>query len=170
MFFKHTMSAKSKVLFFISGPVPSDAQQAQADEITTTKRAVMFRNALQVGPNDCLERADYVCGEVPPRYSVKTASFNPPEVIQLDQPELPLETTPATPMAAVSVAPVAIAAPVIVPSEPTEADVKAFSALNIDAVLAKVKAGELTREAAVKLEQLGKGRKSLLSRLTEAVD
>lgn len=177
------MKLKSKVLFFISTPVPSEVEVALADKLTTSRRVVAFRNASQVNDSDSLERADYVCGEVPDRYLVEAKGWVIPQVIDLKQPELSFEpepAAPASPMSSVATgsgegsAPAAGAgeqsSTTTPPVEPTAEDIKAFSALNIDAVLAKVNAGEITREAAVKLEQLGKGRKSLIARLTETVD
>jgi hypothetical protein len=52
-----------KILYFISGPAPSGGQIKQAMELDAS-----FRNATLVGENECLEKCDAVCGEVPKHY------------------------------------------------------------------------------------------------------
>lgn len=122
MLFK-SVNTKKKVLFFISGPVPTAAQMAQADTITTNSRVVAFRNATQVGKDDGLERADFVCGDVPARYLVEAKGWVVPQLIDFKQPELAFgtEPEPSTPMAPVTTSePVAVApeapAPVVAPA------------------------------------------------------
>jgi hypothetical protein len=52
-----------KILYFISGPAPSGGQIKQAMELGAS-----FRNATLVGENECIEKCDAVCGEVPKQY------------------------------------------------------------------------------------------------------
>jgi hypothetical protein len=191
--------SKRRILFFIDGPVPSAADQALADTLTSTRRIVMFRNAQGVGKEDGPERSDFICsrGVIPPQYLVRTKSFEPAEVIDLNQPELALsEVAPsAVPMAAVSSAPVAevpppapatdtpssdlvsaASAPITAPvatdplADITAEEVEGLKVYNIEAVVKMVANGELSRERAAELERRGKNRPTLLKRLTDSVD
>ena len=55
---------KRKVLVFISGPVPTEADRALAAKLNTA----MFRNADQVQPGENPEKCTHVAGAVPRNY------------------------------------------------------------------------------------------------------
>lgn len=55
-----------KVLFFITGTTP---KQAQVEEAATYGPGVQFRNAVYVSDDGALEAADAVAGDVPKRYA-----------------------------------------------------------------------------------------------------
>lgn len=57
---------KTKVLFFIDGSLPTEAEITSANSI---KGKVCFRNATMVGDDHKPEDCDYVCGHVPEAYS-----------------------------------------------------------------------------------------------------
>lgn len=126
------MNTKKKVLFFISGPVPSAEQMSQADKLTNLRQNVMFRNGLQVSDDDSLEKCDYVAGDVPKRYAEKFE--------RIGDLQLPgLEAAPETPAAP---APVAAPSPEpvvgeVAPSVPPLAD----NATNADIKAALVERG-----------------------------
>lgn len=58
--------AKKKILFFISGSVPSEEESKKAKKID---EKVCFRNALFIDPKGCLEYCDFVMGDIPESYS-----------------------------------------------------------------------------------------------------
>lgn len=62
---------KSKVLFFIAGPVPSAAEISAAASIEDKATKVVFRNASAIGDGDSVENADGLAGVIPDFYKVK---------------------------------------------------------------------------------------------------
>lgn len=86
------------VLFFISGPVPTEAQKAEADEMVSGKVKVSFRNALYVAEGDSLERCNFVAGDVPHQY-VKAGykNFSDYEADISGKTDSTVETAPETP-------------------------------------------------------------------------
>lgn len=107
------MSTKRKILFFISGPVPTEAQEQLANELANTKTTVCFRNGLQVSSDDSLEKCDAVAGDVPARYRTPRHKDEvlPPMVEELTLPGLgaPDTSVPDSSAAAAPSAPVASA-------------------------------------------------------------
>jgi hypothetical protein len=55
---------KKKVLYFVDGPSPTQAQKDFAKS-----NGFSFRNAAGTGEQDFVERCDFVLGEVPAAYS-----------------------------------------------------------------------------------------------------
>jgi hypothetical protein len=105
--------SKTKVLFFIIGPTPTEADFAAADKLTSTRQQVVFRNAEQVSPTDGVERCDFVAGAVPAGpYSKVPRADKPAEAIASPAP------APALAPVEVAVAPAPDAAPI--PSVATE--------------------------------------------------
>jgi hypothetical protein len=162
-------SRKRRVLFFIAGPVPTEAELAAAEQLGTK----MFRNAAQVTKDDAVEKCDAVAGAVPPSYA-KLPRVEVPAVAVAPAPETPANTQSEAPADPAPAAP----APVTIESQPvtqgeqpvTPEEVKAFSSNSIDSIVGMVKRGEVSRDRAVELERQGKNRKTLIQRLTEAVD
>lgn len=73
----------ARILYFISGPLASAEDQAEALEI---KGNVSFRNALVVPDDGQLEVCDGVAGEVPERYAAKYPTAE--EAVKLFQEKL----------------------------------------------------------------------------------
>ena len=62
---------KSKILFFINGPVPTEAEREQAAQIVGN---VVFRNAKFADGESC-EQCDGVAGSVPENYKHLTGEI-----------------------------------------------------------------------------------------------
>jgi hypothetical protein len=58
-----------KVLYFIAGPVPSDAEREDAEQYFNGKSTVAFRNASKVNKDEAIEAFDIVAGRVPANYA-----------------------------------------------------------------------------------------------------
>lgn len=58
-----------KVLFFIAGPVPTDAEREDAEQFYNGKSTVAFRNARFVNKDEAIEAFDIVAGLVPANYA-----------------------------------------------------------------------------------------------------
>lgn len=58
-----------KVLFFIAGPVPTDAEREDAEQYYNGKSTVAFRNARFVNKDEAIEAFDIVAGLVPANYA-----------------------------------------------------------------------------------------------------
>lgn len=72
---------KSRILFFILGPVPTAAQIEHAEKI-----GAVFRNAASCGETDTAETCDAVCGAVPPHYLVERKGQKAPVPKVIDIP------------------------------------------------------------------------------------
>lgn len=57
-----------KVLYFIAGPVPTDAEREDAEQYYNGKSTVAFRNARFVNKDEAIEAFDIVAGLVPANY------------------------------------------------------------------------------------------------------
>jgi hypothetical protein len=58
-----------KVLYFIAGPVPTEAEQADAEQFYNGKSSVAFRNVRFVRRDEAIEAFDIVAGLVPENYA-----------------------------------------------------------------------------------------------------
>lgn len=58
-----------KVLYFIAGPVPTDAEREDAEQYYNGKSNVAFRNARFVNKDEAIEAFDIVAGLVPANYA-----------------------------------------------------------------------------------------------------
>jgi hypothetical protein len=58
-----------KVLYFIAGPVPNDAEREDAEQYYNGKSTVAFRNASKVNKDEAIEAFDIVAGRVPANYA-----------------------------------------------------------------------------------------------------
>lgn len=152
---------KRRVLFFIVGAVPTEAELAAAQTLGTK----MFRNAAQVTDLDAIERCDGVAGAVPPRYA-KCPRLDAPAVAAPIPAETPVITTTEAP------APAAPAVAPTVANEPTsdavsEEDVSAFAGNSVDTIVGMVKRGEVSKERALELERRGKNRTTCIKRVSD---
>lgn len=59
---------RTKVLYFISGVVPTAGQAVQIEELLQAGKDVFQRNAMVVSDTDSLEAFDELAGAVPKRY------------------------------------------------------------------------------------------------------
>lgn len=99
-------SKKSRILFFIAGPVPSKDETAKASALESASAVVLFRNASACGDGDAVEVADGYAGLVPAVYRGRAP------IVDEALPELPAAPAPLAPSAPVAVSP-APAAPVV---------------------------------------------------------
>ena len=151
------MKAPRKVIFFISGPAPTEADLTAVDGLLKPRTNIVFRNASQIGDTDCLEKCDAVAGAVPSRYAAWPREDAAKAVTAM--------TPPPPPEGAVNL-PLITPTP---PAVPTPEDIEAFGKLSIEKALAEVGTDPRSVERAIQLEGLGKNRKSLIARLKESV-
>lgn len=95
---------RAKVLYFIGGVVPTEAQAAQIEELLNSGKDVFQRNATMIREDEAVEAFDELAGNVPANYldaaGDKTVHEAPeePEIPAADGSEAPAATsTPAKP-------------------------------------------------------------------------
>lgn len=114
------ISKKSKVLFFIVGPVPTEADKAAAAAIENKTIRVMFRNASAIGDGDAVESCDGLAGKIPALYRSRLPDV---KVYGEDsapaKPAVPAPVSVPTPAAPAPVVATIPAAPVVPASEST---------------------------------------------------
>lgn len=161
---------KTKILFFIAGPVATDADKAAASALESKTVQVVFRNASAIGDDDAVETAQGLAGCVPAIYKKRMPAVRvygaetpapkpatPPPVVSAPvapAPALPpvVATTPAADVPPVSI-PTPAPAPVPAPDAPpaTPPPVAGMTREEIDAGAPNATAAQL-REALTELK------------------
>lgn len=138
-------SKKSRILFFIAGPVPSKDEAAKAARLESASAVVLFRNASACGEGDAVEVADGYAGIVPTVYRGRAP------IVDEALPELPATPAPLAPAASVPASP-APAAPVVAtgdaaPSNPPDFVPPAVAAAAPDATAQRAAEDEGAKNA-----------------------
>lgn len=164
MFFKHSVTPsmiikKTKVIYFIDGPAPTEADHAAVERIAKYRSHIVFRNAQHIVKGEALEQCDLVAGAVPSLY----ANFPHAEENKGDQVPVPAPGAVSTEVTAPASAPVATAP--VDGLAPDASEVESWGNYSIKACVSMVGRKEITKERAVALEEAGKKRASLLKQL-----
>lgn len=78
------MARKSRIIFFISQPAPSEKELEIANDLTDMTHTVAFRNCTGVDANDTIEAAEFYCGEIPSIYRERMLDVKNPKAKEID--------------------------------------------------------------------------------------
>lgn len=91
---------RAKVLYFIGGVVPTDAQAAQIEELLNSGKDVFQRNATMIREDEAVEAFDELGGNVPANYLDAAGDKTVHEAPEEPEAEIPAagasEPAPAT--------------------------------------------------------------------------
>lgn len=152
---------KTKVIYFIDGPTPTEADHVAVDRIAKYRTQVVFRNANLIVPGEALEKCDLVAGHIPALYNeFPRAEENKGDAIPVPAPGVVAEETIN------SEKPVAEAPVAASPTDGIDAsEVERWGNYSVKACASMVADKSITKERALALENAGKKRATLLKQL-----
>lgn len=159
---------KRKVIFFISAPAPTAAETALAESLAKPRTQIVFRNAQHIVRGEALEKCDAVAGAVPELYKDYPREDAAKVAISGNDSTPPKQNKPLVDEQGIKTT-ISGKPPIPAGQIPPAEVVNAFSELSIEEIMSRMEKGEFTAADAIKLENLGKGRKTLLARLSEVV-